>query len=293
VSALRARYPDHEGHVQRDGVRTFYEVYGEGDPALLFVPGGMLVHSRMWKGQIPWFAQRHRVLAFDGRGNGKSDRPLDGSAYDEREIAADALAVLDATDTAQAVVVAGGRGCYRALLLAADHPERVLALFLCVPDHWLRQEFVDAFLADPKEHYGEGWDRLSPHYFRENWEDFLWWWMALGAPEPHCTRAIEHAVHQGLETTPEIFAVAAQGRGISNRELPAIAERVRCPTLVLRGGRDAISPPEQAELVARLTRGELITLEEAGHTLWARNPVRFNLILRRFLSRVTAPVMPG
>ena len=52
----RARYPDEEGYVERDGVRVFYEVYGEGEPSVMFVPPWSLVHSRCWKMQIPYFA---------------------------------------------------------------------------------------------------------------------------------------------------------------------------------------------------------------------------------------------
>jgi hypothetical protein len=49
----RARYPDSEGYVERDGVRTFYEVYGSGEPTVLFLPTWSIVHSRVWKMQIP------------------------------------------------------------------------------------------------------------------------------------------------------------------------------------------------------------------------------------------------
>ena len=93
----RARYPDREGYVERDGVRIFYEVYGEGEPTVLLLPTWSIIHSRHWKMQIPYLARHCRVLTFDGRGNGRSDRPAQPEAYDEREFAADALAVLDET----------------------------------------------------------------------------------------------------------------------------------------------------------------------------------------------------
>ena len=71
----RARYPDDEGFVERDGVRVFWEVYGEGEPTILLLPTWSIVHSRCWKTQIPYLARHFRVLTFDGRGNGRSDRP--------------------------------------------------------------------------------------------------------------------------------------------------------------------------------------------------------------------------
>ena len=72
---------------------------------MLLLPTWSLMHSRHWKMQIPYLARHCRVVTFDGRGNGRSDRPEEAAAYDEREFAADALAVLDATETERAVIV--------------------------------------------------------------------------------------------------------------------------------------------------------------------------------------------
>ena len=99
----RARYPDTSGYVERDGVKLYYEVYGTGEPTVLLLPTWSIIHSRHWKMQIPYLARHCRVVTFDGRGNGRSDRPPSG--YEEREFAADALAVLDATETESAMLV--------------------------------------------------------------------------------------------------------------------------------------------------------------------------------------------
>ena len=95
----RARYPDEEGYVERDGVRVFYEVYGSGEPTVFLLPTWSLIHSRHWKMQIPYLARHCRVVTFDGRGNGGSDRPVGAETYAIREFALDALAVLDGTAT--------------------------------------------------------------------------------------------------------------------------------------------------------------------------------------------------
>src|SRR5881396_722041 len=113
----RALYPDESGYVERDGVNLYYEVYGEGETTVLLLPTWSIIHSRHWKMQIPYLARHCRVVTFDGRGNGKSDRPQDAAAYDEREFAADALAVLDATKTDSALIVSLSLSSQRALLL--------------------------------------------------------------------------------------------------------------------------------------------------------------------------------
>ena len=102
---MRARYPDIEGVVERDGGRVAYEVYGAGDPPMVFVPPWQIVHSRIWKAQIPDFARRHLVVAWDNRGNGRSDRPTDPLAHTTRARAANLEAVMDAAGVGAAVLV--------------------------------------------------------------------------------------------------------------------------------------------------------------------------------------------
>jgi len=59
---MRARYPDTEGFIERDGVKVFYEVFGTGQPALVFPPTDPLVHSRFWKAQVPYLARSFQVV---------------------------------------------------------------------------------------------------------------------------------------------------------------------------------------------------------------------------------------
>ena len=74
----RARYPDEYGYVERDGVKLYWEVYGSGEQTVFLLPTWSIIHSRHWKTQIPYLARHCRVLTFDGRGNGRSDRPESG-----------------------------------------------------------------------------------------------------------------------------------------------------------------------------------------------------------------------
>src|SRR4051794_24752540 len=117
----RARFADSVGHVERDGVRVRYEVYGDGPRTVLLLPTWSIVHSRFWKMQIPYLARHFRVVTFDGRGNGRSDRPKGVEHYLEAEFAAGALAVMDRTDTDQAEVIGLSGGALGGAPLAAEH----------------------------------------------------------------------------------------------------------------------------------------------------------------------------
>jgi alpha-beta hydrolase superfamily lysophospholipase len=103
---MRALHPDQSGYVDRDGVPIYYEVFGAGEPTLLLVPPSPITDSRIWKALIPYLARHYRVVTLDGRGNGRSGRPTETAAHARAQNERDIVAVLDATGTAAAVVIA-------------------------------------------------------------------------------------------------------------------------------------------------------------------------------------------
>src|SRR2546421_4441275 len=61
--SMRARYPDGDGYVERDGVKVAYEVFGDGhEPTILLLPTWSIIHSLVWKMQVPYLARHHRVI---------------------------------------------------------------------------------------------------------------------------------------------------------------------------------------------------------------------------------------
>ncbi len=263
----RARYPDATGYVERDGVRVFYEVYGSGEPTVLFLPTWSIVHSRCWKMQVPYLARHCRVITFDPRGNGRSDRPDEPDAYAETEFAADALAVLDATETEHALVVVFAIGAQRGLLLAAHHPDRVAGIVFIGPAVPLavqtpRARAVQSF--DELFDVYEGWAKYNRHYWLENYADLLEFFFSNVYSEPHSTKQIEDAVGWGLETTPETLIATAVAPGLDEVAVHELA-RIRCPALVIHGSEDAIRAHESGAALAALTGGTLVTLAGSGH----------------------------
>src|SRR5215813_12127834 len=157
----RARYPDQTGFVERDGVRVFWESYGSGDQTILLLPTWEIVHSRIWKGQIPYLARRFRVVTFDPRGNGRSDRPAEPGAYDRREYVADAVAILDTLGVGRAAVVSWCAGV--GIMLAAAYPDRVSALVDIASDGLITEEPADEFgyPFDEELPTDEGWAKWN------------------------------------------------------------------------------------------------------------------------------------
>jgi pimeloyl-ACP methyl ester carboxylesterase len=288
----RARYPDDSGYVERDGVRIYYEVYGSGEPTVLLLPTWSVVHSRHWKMQIPYLARHCRVVTFDGRGNGRSDRPQDAAAYDEREFAADALAVMDETQTDSAVIVGFSLGGQRGLLLAAEHPERVEGAVFIGPSFLgggepLPERTVYDF--DTEYDTDEGWAKHNRFHWLRDYRDWVEFFMAKMFTEPHSTKQIEDAVGWGLETDAETMAATQDGPGVTPEEARALSRRVRCPVLVIHGADDAITSVSRGAAFAEQTCGDLVLLEGSGHAPHLRDPVKVNLLLHDFVAPPKPP----
>jgi pimeloyl-ACP methyl ester carboxylesterase len=295
---VRALLPDESGFVERDGVRVYWERFGDGEPTVLFLPTWSIVHSRCWKAQVPYFARHFRVLTFDGRGNGRTDRPARAAAYAETEFAADALAVMDATDTERAVLVSWSRGAQRALLLAADHSERVAgAAFIgpAVPLAPVVPERARAFdrFTEPQEGYA-GWGKWNAHYWRQDYRGFLEFFFNEVFCEPHSTKQIEDAIGWGLETDPDTLVETTLGPWIGGRdEAIDLCDRIGCPVLVLHGEKDGVRPPEIGRALAEAAGGRYVGLPGLGHGPHCRKPVLVNTLLREFVERDCRPPLMG
>ena len=293
----RARYPDKEGFVERDGVRVFWESYGQGEQTVLFLPTWTLVHSRVWKAQIPYFARHFRVVTFDPRGNGRSDRPRDPAAYAETEFAQDALDVMDACGVDRAVCVALSTGAQRGLLLATEHPERVAGMVFVgalFPVTWRSLHW--RVLSHPRVRpLGEkpplttrGFGKFNPHYWTKGgYADFVQWWAERMLPERHSTKQIEDAIAWSHDTDGATVAASTRGGQLAapatRGDQTELARRVRCPVLVIHGTDDRIQPYSDGKALAKTTGGRLETVKGAGHLPHARKPVQVNLAIREFV----------
>jgi pimeloyl-ACP methyl ester carboxylesterase len=287
----RAAYPHTTGEVDRRGGFVAYEVYGEGEPAIMFVPPWQIVHSRIWKAQIPDFARRHKVVAWDARGNGRSDRPSDPTVLSQRARAADLLAILEATDTPQAVLVSLSSGAGPSVVVAAEAPERVLgAVFVCpaVPIASPGRSDHVPFEQPLKDH--TGWNKENIHFWRHDFRGYLEFFFGEAFNEPHSTKQTEDGVGYGLSTDPETLAATVRAPSIDKYTYRELCARITCPVLVIQGSDDGITNLDHGtELAEAIPGAELMLLSGAGHIPSLRDPIRVNLAIRRFILRLAAP----
>jgi pimeloyl-ACP methyl ester carboxylesterase len=273
-------------------MKIFYEVFGSGEPDSRCREPGRSSIPRQWKMQIPYLSRHCRVITFDGRGNGRSDRPSDAEAYAESEFAADAIAIMDATQTERAIIVGFSRGVQRGLLLAAHHPERVQAAVFIAPSYpgggkAVPQRTVFEW-RDELDSY-EGWAKYNKHYWLRDYRGFLEFFFSQVFIEPHSTKPIEDFVGWGLETTGQTLALTDLAPDMQPEEARELAQCIRCPVLVIHSEADAIQSASRGIALAEHTGGQLILLDGSGHAPHVRDPVRANLLLREFIKPASSP----
>ena len=285
----RACRPDHSGWATAaDGVRLAFDVVGDGTPTIVLLPSAPIVHSRQWKGQVPYLGRHHRVVTYDGRGNGRSDRPLDGAAYAVGRLADDLRAVLDASDTPRAVLVTLCMdGLWPAVELVAAAPERVagiVAFSIGIPfitpshAHWRAFSFDDELDTD------EGWAKHNRHAWRRDYRGYLEFFFGQCLPEPHSTKPLEDIVGWGLDGSVDVMLAEAEAPVERDHDgIEALCRSLTLPMLLVHGTDDRCQPIERARRFAEMTGAPLVEVADAGHLIPARHPVLANRLIRDFV----------
>ncbi|MEU0881381.1 alpha/beta fold hydrolase [Lentzea sp. NPDC005914] len=279
------REPDQTGFAERAGVRLAFKVYDNpGRPTVLLMPTWSIVPSLFWKAQVPYLARHFRVVTFDGRGSGESSRPAGPESYVDSEYAADAIAVMDATRTSQAVLVSLSRGDAWSVLVAVGHPDRVTGIVAVAP----ASASLIGTLGQEKqawESIGSGAQYNRHHWLHGGYDEFVDWFFARMFPEPHSTKQIEDGVRWAHQIEPATMADTTDGR-LGSESIEDACREVRCPVLVIHGTDDRVRPHAIGERLAELTGGSLVLVDGSGHGLPARDPVRINLLVKEFVDRV-------
>ena len=265
--------PAREGFVERDGVKSWYAVWGNQGPWIAFAPIFQITHTQMLKATVPYLSRHFRVLTMDGRGNGRSDRPRGQDKYSFDEYYADFVAVLDAVGVERLAVVGISATAMTALRLAAEQPARVSHVIVA-------GGYAEARIADPAiaERVRSESDRM-----RADWPGYLEWFFSIVFTEPHSTKPVEDGIRYGWATSGEVVDWARNGWLRS--DVTGLARRVQCPTLVIHGDADKRVPHAKGEAIRELVPGaRMLTIGGGGHLPAARDPVLFNHAVRDFVA---------
>ena len=269
--------------IANDGVRIHYEVTGLTKRAPVLLVQGLGAEKNSWNLQRAALALRHRTIAFDNRGAGRSDKP-DGK-YNLEEMADDAIAVLDAAGIENAHVVGLSMGGAISQIIALKHPNRVRSLTLVATacrNHAWREELLQSWATTAET---EGMAAVGKEAAR---------WM-IG---PRSFRRVLPALgwmgplqlfNPANAFVSQVKAILSTDDGALNTELANIV----CPTMVVVGNQDVLTPRGDAEEIASLIpTAELVVISGGAHGLHIEHASTFNRILLEFLGRAEKAFVP-
>lgn len=257
-------------YVTLRGARHYYELHGSGPPLLLVA--GMGGACTYWSEQVEAFARAYRVVLYDQRGTGRSDHTLVESI---EQLAADALALLDALGIERVHFLGHSTGGAVGQVLAIEQPER------------LHRLVVHASVARSDPYRERVWglrlavlERLGAGAYAATTSIFLYppWWIAAH----HERLAQEERRAAGMLSDPKIMG--SRIAAILEFDRSAELSQVRVPTLVLCARDDILTPPHFSEEIARLIPGaKLVLMERGGHACARSMPEEFNRLVLDFL----------
>jgi pimeloyl-ACP methyl ester carboxylesterase len=246
--------------LDRDGVRIFYEVHGNG-PAILLTHG-FSATSAMWRPQVASLSREHTLIVWDMRGHGLSDYPDDDSAYSERATVGDMAAILDAAGTREAVIGGLSLGGYMSLAFHLAHSERVKALLI-----------VDTGPGYKNDEARAGWNKNAVATAERLERDGL---AALQTASAERALA-QHRNAKGLARAARGMLAQRNARVISS--LPEI----KVPSLVIVGANDTPFLKASDYMAAKIPGADLAVIPDAGHAANIDQPESFNAAVLNFL----------
>jgi len=265
-------------YARSGSVNIAYQIAGAGTVDLLMIPGWVTHlaldwHEPRWVGWFERMTAFARIIRFDKRGTGMSDRPLGIPTADERM--ADALAVMDAAGVARAHVLGWSEGGPLGVMVAATYPERVQSLTL----YGTQARFTRG------DDYPFG-EEESEDYFGELERD---WGSEVLAREfvPDADPAAVRRLAAYYQAGASPSAAVALSRANAAMDVRGLLASIRVPTLVLNRQHDPVAPGETGKYLAeRIPGSRFIQLPGSAHAPWLGDAERFCTEVEHFVTGV-------
>jgi pimeloyl-ACP methyl ester carboxylesterase len=258
-------------YVERAGATIWWDALGAG-PALLLVQG-LGYPSDAWWRLRPALSERHRTIAFDNRGVGRTGVPAEPFSIDD--MADDAAAVIRAAGETAADVFGASMGGIIAQELALRHPSLVRSLILGCTGPGGR----DAVLADPG---AAGFlAARAGMTAREAAVASIPWVYADATPQEEIMADID--VRMTRPTSADGYSAQLRAVMAHGGTLPRLRD-LAVPTLIIHGTADRLVPPANADLLAGAIPGaEQVMLDGAGHIFTTERRAETVRAVLRFL----------
>ena len=257
-----------------NGADLHVEDSGGSGPAIVF-SHGLLWSTSMWRFQVAEFRRMYRCIAYDHRGQGKSE--VTRSGYDMDTLAADAAALIGQLHAAPAHFVGLSMGGFVGMRIAARRPELLSSLVLMETasdrEPW-RSRPRYAVMSFLTRFFGTR--PFVPAVMK-----------IMFAPpfldDPARAALRDEMVHQ--IAGEQLVGMRRAVSGVTRREGVSAGElaRIRLPTLVISGELDrAVTPARSRRTAARIAGAKFVSIPRAGHTSALEEPEAVNKALRDF-----------
>jgi len=231
-------------YAEVNGIKMYYEIYGEGEPLLLIHGNGDAMNAM--RKQISYFSKYYKVIAVDSRGHGKTKDGGDSLTYDL--MASDLNGLLGRLATDSAYIIGQSDGAIIGLIMGYQFPGRVKKLAAMSPN-----TRPDSAVFYPDD---------------SNWMENAW---------NEAQQAIKNGDSNGLVKLKQIQLMKYHPH-ITNEQLA----QVKTPVLLMTGDRDLILLDHIQEIYSALPRVQLCVFPGSSHFALRENPVVFNETIHRF-----------
>ncbi len=262
-------------HINANGISLYYEIHGDGQPLVLIEGRGAAV-SWIWFRQVTPLSAEHRLLIYDNRGAGKSQKPeVD---YTLQDMADDLLDLLDALGIEKTSVLGISMGGMIAQEFAIDYPDRVEKLILSSTHYGgsgileASEEAVKAMMPDTSLPPAERIRKTMAAGFAPGWVD------------AH-SEMVEAIVSMRLDAIQPAEASMRERRAREGFDASQRLARIKAPTLILHGDADSIVPVGNVYLIAQKMPGAAVHIfPGGGHMVHIEHAEIFNRVVLDFLS---------
>jgi len=274
-----------------DGRRLVYHRRGSG-PVLVCHPGGPGIGSGYFS-DLAGLAEDFELLIVEPRGTCDSSRPADPTAYQLDDYASDLEELREQLNFERMWLLGHSHGGFVAQVYAADHPDRVERLVLANTAARISGEAVESAMeAALQRHSDQPWYEDARRALDDETEGRYHGDEELGALLVRELPLYVSRYDEGIaayiaavaEEPPNGDALRVSNSALSTFDLRAHLPAIRCPTLVLTGEDDFITPPVAAEEIAALVPlATLRMIPRCGHWSFVEQPLQFRRLVRDFL----------
>jgi pimeloyl-ACP methyl ester carboxylesterase len=255
-----------------NGINIHYEVYGVGEPLVLITGYG--VDCSVWQSILDPLSKIFQVIIFDNRGAGRTDAPKE--CYSIETMANDTFALMNFLNIQQAHVLGHSLGGTIAQMLAYLYPHKVKKLIISNSITKLDAKvalITQTTLALRKA----GVDPKLLHSLVLPWQ--------FSNATLANSQFVETLIHYSLNTPfpQSLDGQEGQIAAMLSFDSSAWLKTIPCPTLIIAGDEDILTPPKQAEFIAaNIPNSKLVTLASA-HVPFAEMPKEYVRVVLDFL----------